>query len=203
MTVTETISYFFTLLALILAPGPMLFLLLTRAASNDVRGALSFALGAAIGNVLIVSAVCLGLSIWLSSAPEVLSYSKYLLLAYIFWIAQDIWKSQLVLHEQKQQRRSGMGLAFVMGFLTCILSPYTLILFPLLLPEVVDITVIEIPEYLILVLTTFASEATATAIIVGLACQLRRLTGSVRSMRVMNRILASVLVVGGTATAFV
>ena len=38
-----------------------------------------------------------------------------------------------------------------------------LVLFPLVLPEVLDITVIKMPEYLIIAFVTFAAEAAAAA----------------------------------------
>jgi threonine/homoserine/homoserine lactone efflux protein len=53
------------------------------------------------------------------------------------------------------------------------------------------------PGYLIIAFTTFAAEATAAILIVCLAAQLRRLTKSKRSMAIMNRALASLLVAGG------
>lgn len=197
MSFPETFSYFVTLIAIALAPGPMLLLLMTRAASNDVKGAISFAFGAALGSLSIITAVCFGLSAWLTEVPEVLAYSKYLMLAYILWIARDIWKGSFDMNASAQGPRSGMALAVAAGFTTCVLSPYMLVLFPLVLPEVMDITVIRMPEYLIITLATFAAEATAALLVIGLAAQLVRLVRSDKSMLVMNRSLASLLVMGG------
>ena len=197
MSFPETFSYFVTLIAIALAPGPMLLLLMTRAASNDVKGAISFAFGAALGSLSIITAVCFGLSAWLTEVPEVLAYSKYLMLAYILWIARDIWKGSFDMNASVQGPRSGMALAVSAGFTTCVLSPYMLVLFPLVLPEVMDITVIRMPEYLIITLATFAAEATAALLVIGLAAQLVRLVRSDKSMLVMNRSLASLLVMGG------
>lgn len=197
MTFADSLSYFITLVAIAVAPGPMLLLLITRAASNDVKGAIGFAFGAALGSLSIVTAVCFGLSVWLSEVPEILAYSKYVMLAYIFWIARDIYKGGFDMNGEIKQARSGFGLAVVAGFTTCILSPYMLVLFPLVLPEVMDITVIKMPDFLIITLTTFTAEACAALLIVLLAAQLKRLAKSERSMLVMNRSLASLLVFGG------
>lgn len=197
MSPIDTFSYFVTLLAIAIAPGPMLLLLMTRAASNDVKGAFGFAFGAALGSLTIMTAVCFGMSVWLESAPEVLSYSKYIMLAYILWIARDIWAGGFDMGTAVTPKRSGLWLAIVAGFVTCILSPYMLVLFPLVLPEVLDITMIQMPGYLIVAFTTFAAEASAAVLIVCLAAQLRRLTKSAHSMMIMNRTLASLLVGGG------
>ncbi|MEP5153007.1 LysE family translocator [Planktotalea sp.] len=197
MSLIDLFSYFVTLAAIAVAPGPMLLLLMTRAASNDAKGAFGFALGAAFGSLTIMTAVCFGLSTWLNSVPEILSYSKYIMLAYILWIARDIWAGGFEMNTTEVPQRSSFWLAISAGFVTCILSPYMLVLFPLVLPEVLDITVIKMPDYLIIAFVTFAAEAAAAVAVVCLASQLRRLTKSANSMAVMNRSLAVLLVSGG------
>jgi threonine/homoserine/homoserine lactone efflux protein len=197
MAFPDLFSYFATLVAIAVAPGPMLLLLMTRAASNDVTGAVGFALGAALGSLTIITAVCFGLSAWLSTVPDTLAFSKYLMLAYILWIAWDIWKGGFDMNRQTDGSRSGLCLSVCAGYSTCILSPYMLVLFPLVLPEVMDLRIITMPDYLIICLTTFFAEAFAAALVVGLATQLRRLARAPRSMRLMNRSLAMVLLFGG------
>lgn len=198
MSLVDCFSYFLTLAAIAIAPGPMLLLLMTRAASGNAAGACGFALGAALGSLSIMTAVCFGLSAWLSTAPDVLAYSKYIMLAYILWIARDIWKGGFDMNGAATPARSGFWLAVVTGFVTCILSPYMLVLFPLVLPELLDITTIRMPDYLIVAFTTFAAEAAAATLVICLAVQVRRLTKSARSMVIMNRSLAALLVSGGS-----
>ncbi|WP_420861280.1 LysE family translocator [Algirhabdus cladophorae] len=197
MSLIDLASYYTALIAIAVAPGPMLLLLMTRAASNDVTGAIGFSIGAALGSITIIALVCFGLSVWITEVPAVLDYSKYVMLAYILWIARDMWGKREALGSVEAPARSGLGLAIVAGFTTCITSPYMLVLFPLLLPEVMDITAIKMPGFFIISATTFLAEATAALMIVGLAAQLRRLTRSPRSVMMMNRSLAAILVVGG------
>lgn len=197
MPFTDAFSYFITLLAINLAPGPVTMLLMARSASNDVMGAMSFAVGAAFGSLSIVTAVCFGMSAWISEVPEVLTYSKYVMLAYILWIARDIVKGNFDMNGKVKHARSGSVLAIAAGFMTCVLSPYMLLLFPLVLPEIMDITVLRVSEFLVITFTTFAAQATAAILIIYLAAQLKRLARSERSMFVLNRSLASLLVFGG------
>lgn len=203
MSFFDLASYFVTLVAIAIAPGPMLLLLMARAAGNDIKGAAGFALGAALGSLTIITAVCFGLSHWLATAPDTLSFSKYLMLAYIAWIAWDMWKGGFDMNIQTGVQRSGFALAIGVGFTTCILSPYMLVLFPLVLPEVIEVSVIEMPEYLIISFTTFAAEATAAGLVIGLAAQFRRLVQSQQSVQVFKRSLAAVLLLGGGWMAFV
>lgn len=203
MSFFDLASYFVTLIAIALAPGPMLLLLMVRAASNDIKGAAGFALGAALGSLTIITLVCLGLNQWLAEAPQTLSFSKYLMLAYIAWIAWGIWRSGFDMDAQEGSPPTGFALAVGVGYSACILSPYMLVLFPLVLPEVIDVSVIEMPGYLIICFTTFAAEATAAGLVIGFAAQLRRLVQSPPSVQIFKRSLAAVLLLGGGWMAFV
>lgn len=78
------VSYFVTVVALAVAPGPIVLMMMVRSASSDVTSAAGFAFGSAVGGVLIISVVCFGLGNWLSAVPEVFEYSKFAMMAYIF-----------------------------------------------------------------------------------------------------------------------
>lgn len=197
MSFADTFSYFITLVAIAIAPGPVVLMLMVRSASNDVRGAAGFGFGFAMGGVMIISAVCFGLSAWLTAIPEIFDYSKYVMIAYILWLARGIWKGGFNMNATCETARGSLRSAITAGLITCFISPYMMILFPLVLPEMMDISTIEMPDFLIIALSTFAALAAGAGLIVGFAAQLTRLARSERSMAMMNRSLASLLVVGG------
>ena len=104
----DMFSFFVTVIAIAVAPGPVVLMLIVRSASNDAAGAVSFGLGFALGGVLIISAVCFGLSAWLTSVPGVLAYSKYVMMAYISWMAWGIWKGGFNLNASCDVRRRSL-----------------------------------------------------------------------------------------------
>lgn len=197
MSFVDMFSYFVTIVAIAVAPGPVVLMLMVRAASNDVAGAAGFGFGFAFGGVLIISAVCFGLSTWLTAVPEVFEYSKYIMMAYILWMAWGVWKGGFDMSGVCDAKRGTVCSSVVAGLITCFISPYMMILFPLVLPEMMDINIVEIPDFLIIAVTTFLALAAGATLVVGFASQLRRLTRSARSMQIMNRTLASVLILGG------
>ena len=201
MYLTDVASYFTTLVALAVAPGPVVLMLMARAASNDVKGAVCFGVGSALGGLAIVSAVCFGLSAWFTAVPEVLAYSKYVMIAYISWIAIGIWRSGFDLTGSSDVKRRSVLSSMGAGFLTCMISPYYMVLLPLTLPELMDITVIEMPDFLIAAATTFLALTFGATLIVGFAAQLRRIAKSPRATMIMNRSLATVLVIVGGGMA--
>ena len=197
MSNADSLSYFITLVAIAIAPGPVVLMLLVRAASNDVKGAAGFGLGFATGGVIIISAVCFGLSAWLTSAPVIFEYSKYVMIAYILWLARGIWEGGFDLNADCETANGSIFGSMGAGLMTCFISPYMMVLFPLVLPEMMDVASIEMPEFLIVALTTFAALGAGAGLIVAFAAQLRRLARSEHAMLVMNRSLASLLVFGG------
>lgn len=77
-----------------------------------------------------------------------------------------------------------------------------MILFPLVLPELMDITTIQLPDFLIIAVVTFLALFGGAAVIIAFAAQISRIARSQRAMMVLNRGLACVLTVGGGWMAF-
>lgn len=203
MTFADTLSFFITVFALAIAPGPVVLMMLARAASNDVKGAACFGLGYAIGGLLIITAVCFGLAAWLTSVPGLLNHSKYIMLAYLAWVALGLWRGGSDMMCEGAPAKSSALASTLAGLGTCMISPYMVVMFPLVLPEVMDVTQIKMPDYLYASASTFLALLIASAIVVVFAVQLQRLAQSPRGIRRLNRILALVLITvgGGMVTA--
>lgn len=202
MSYADTLSYFLTVFVLAIAPGPVVLMLIVRSASNDTRGAAAFGLGYAIGGVIIITAVCFGLGAWLTSVPEVFDYTKYIMMAYMLWVAYDIWQGGVDLSQKDVDVPASTQSPVLAGIATCFISPYIAIMLPLSLPEVMNITVIALPDFLIIALITFGSLAIAAALVVAFAAQLRRLTRTDSGQLYMNRGLSTLLVCGGGTMVF-
>ncbi len=201
MSFADTLSYFTALVAIAIAPGPVVLMLMVRAASNDAKGATGFGFGFAAGGLLIITAVCFGLGAWLTSVPEVFEYSKYVMLAYFIFLAHGIWKGGFDMNASIETTDRSTWSSVLAGLFTCFISPYMMILFPLVLPEMMDITAIQLPDFAVVAALTFLALASGAAIIIIFAAQIRRLVRSPRAMIIMNRSLAISLVsVGGWMT---
>lgn len=197
MSLLDTFSYFVTVVAISIAPGPVVLMLMVRSAGNDVKGAVGFGLGFSLGGLIIITAVCFGLSAWMTAVPEILEYSKYIMIAYILWLARGIWKGGFDMNADCEAKTGSVLSSMGAGLVTCFISPYMTMLFPLVLPELMNIALIQMPEFLIIALSTFAALMFGAGLVVVFAAQLRRLARSARGTMIMNRTLASLLVVGG------
>jgi threonine/homoserine/homoserine lactone efflux protein len=197
MSYSDVMSYFFSLIAITLAPGPCVLMLIVRSASGDVLGAFGFGIGYALGGVIITSVVCFGLGTWLTAVPEVFEYSKYVMMAYMLWLAYGIWKGGFDLAGKYASNRRPILSSLGAGILTCFISPYMMILMPLVLTNLMSTTAIELSKFFILVVITFTTVVACSILIIAFASQVSRLVHSPRSMMFLNRSLASILVLGG------
>ncbi|WP_420860440.1 LysE family translocator [Algirhabdus cladophorae] len=202
MTYLDTFSYFATILAVAVAPGPVVLMLMVRAASNDTKGAIGFATGYALGGVLILSAVCFGLGAWLTAMPEIFEYSKYIMLAYLLWLAYGIWRGGFDMTSNCATPRATSIKAVFAGTTTCFISPYMMVLLPLMLPGIVDMDTLDTPRFVALSAVTFLGITVGSGLVIGFSAQLRRLVRRPEHMVRMNRILAGILAVGGGVMAF-
>lgn len=202
MSFSDLSSYVLTLIAITLAPGPVALMLIVRSASKDTRGAVGFGAGFALGGLIIISAVCLGLGAWLTAVPEVFAYGKYVMMAYILWLAYGLWKGGFDLTGDCETNGRSIVGAVGAGIMTCFISPYMMILFPLVLPGLMDITTIEMPAFLIVAIITFLALFCGAALIIIFAAQIRKIARSESSMVKLNRVLAGILTTCGGWMAF-
>ena len=67
MIFADATAYVLTLVALTLAPGPLVLLMVAHADGNDMRGAIGF-------------------GVWLQSAPEIREFGRIAMLIHIGWL---------------------------------------------------------------------------------------------------------------------
>jgi len=106
---SDASSFIITLIAMAVAPGPAALVILARAVAGDKRGATGFGAGFALGGLVIISAVCFGLGAVLSSVPVFFEYAKYVMLAYMLWLAWGIVNTGLDIDEDKAAPKSSLA----------------------------------------------------------------------------------------------
>jgi threonine/homoserine/homoserine lactone efflux protein len=195
MDALDISSYIALRVSMTLAPGPFVAILMARALSNDARGALAFGAGKAIGDIAMIALICNGLAGWLQSMPLALSGAKLFAVAYLLWISVSIWQNGAGLNKTSQSHDSTITSASA-GFLTCIMSPQTLLIYILLLPSLIDTATIDTTTFAIISATTLAALCASFAIVICLASRLRDCLIGASCGTVINRTLA--LVVGAS-----
>jgi len=197
MSVSDMASYMATLLAITLAPGPVALILIVRSASADIAGATAFGLGFALGGIIITAFVCFGLSAWITRFPETFEYSKYIMMTYLMFLAWRIWNAGFDVSEKSEHKHNSVVYSIFTGIFTCFISPYMMLLFPLVLPSLTDIAMITTLEFLLLWLITFLVLFGGSVLLIVFSAQIRHLMHSPRSMTILRGSLSCMLVIGG------
>lgn len=149
------LTYMATLVALTLAPGPLIAVLAARSASRDRSGACALALGICAGDVLVIMLICAGLGFWLQAHPEIFMAAKYAGVALLLLMAVRMWATSVVAADHPAP--GGMFASGLTGLALCLSSPQTVVMYLVLLPRVTDLTLIRLQEAVLLIMVTVAA----------------------------------------------
>ncbi len=197
MLTGDLIAYSGILIFTTLTPGPLMAVIVSKALGNDVSGAVSFGVGIAICDVLIIILICAGLGLWMQSMPVLFTFAKYVTMVYLLWVAYKMWFSSAKVQVKVDTGFSGRIFTIIAGIFTCIISPQTIGLYLLILPLVIDIKIAGPMSIIILATITFVSLALCFTIILSMAGQFRNLMCSTDRSRLINRTLAVAITASG------
>ena len=121
-------------IVLLLAPGPIVTLVISTAATRGVRAGLVTVAGTSTGNALLIAAIALGLSWVLAHAVYLFEALRWLGAAYLVWLGVQAWR-----HAGKPAPPvAGNHVHFRRGVLVALSNPKTIAFFTAFLPQFVD-----------------------------------------------------------------
>lgn len=197
MQLSDLVAYTCIIVALTLAPGPLVAIIVSRSLNRDISGALAFTVGVAGGDVLIILMLSAGLGIWVQSVPELFLFAKFCTLAYLLYLACNMWVGPKEGTSCLEKCKSGLPSSIVAGMITCIVTPQSILLYLLLLPRFVDVTNISMTMVGYISLVTFAAICLSLSGVVLIARWLSMLNGSTRNSQFLNRTLSLVIAASG------
>jgi homoserine/homoserine lactone efflux protein len=121
-------------LLLILAPGPIVTLVVSTGATRGIRAALITVGGTSLGNAVLLLGVALGLSWVVTHAAYLFEVLRWMGAAYLIWLGVQAWRRA----GGQQPSAPGNQTHFWRGFLVALSNPKTLAFFSAFLPQFVD-----------------------------------------------------------------
>jgi homoserine/homoserine lactone efflux protein len=121
---------------LILAPGPIVTLVISTGATRGVRAGLLTVAGTSTGNALLLASIALGLNWVLSHAVYLFEMLRWIGAAYLIWLGVQAWRNS----GRSDPIPSGNHVHFWRGFLVALSNPKTIAFFTAFLPQFVDPT---------------------------------------------------------------
>lgn len=145
----------------IATPGPTVLLALANGSRFGVRASLPGMAGAVLSDVVLISAVALGLGALLAASEFWFSVIKWIGVGYLAYLGVRLLRSKgtLPLPNLQQasagaaQARPGRRAIFLRSFLVAVTNPKGYLFFSAFLPQFIDPGAAQVPQYVALALT--------------------------------------------------
>jgi homoserine/homoserine lactone efflux protein len=128
-------AYLLITVLLIIAPGPIVTLIISTGATRGVRAALTTVAGTTLGNALLLTAIAFGLS-WVHAHADLLFTAlRWTGAAYLVWLGVQAWRHA---GEASREILETGRTRFVRGLFVALSNPKTIVFFTAFLPQFID-----------------------------------------------------------------
>ncbi|MBX9454778.1 MAG: LysE family translocator [Rhizobium sp.] len=197
MTFSTIATYALALFVVALIPGPGITALVARALGTSFSESLAMAVGIALGDLVFLTAVILGLAVVAQTFGVVFLVIKYVGAAYLAWMAYKIWTSGIVRTDVVATRRASVLQALMSGLFVTLGNPKAMLFYLALVPTLIDITTVTLSDYVVLILVSVAVLLVVTVPYIMLAAKARDLLRHPAALKRLNQ--ASATFLAGTA----
>ena len=128
-------GYLLITFVLVIAPGPIVTLVVTTGATRGVRPALATVVGTTLGNALLLAAIALGLSWVLANALILFEVMRWAGAAYLVYLGVQVWRGAATAAAAPPVADH---VHFARGLAVALTNPKTIVFFTAFLPQFVD-----------------------------------------------------------------
>lgn len=150
MTLTTLFLFSMVALVTIATPGPTVLLALSNGSRYGVRAAVPGLLGAVASDVVLVTAVAVGLGALLAASEFWFSVLKWVGAAYLSWLGLQLLRSKggfEVPASDLAEPQHGARKVFLKSFLVAVTNPKGYLFCSALMPQFIDPTAAQLPQY--------------------------------------------------------
>ena len=140
------------ILFLFITPGAPRIVIISLSISFGVRNCVWVALGDVTANILQASLIIFLLHSFFLDNPNLLNFIKWIGVAYLFYLATDVYFSKVKNLKNVNSEKSRLSL-FKDGFLVAGTSPKAWAFFPLIFPQFINFETNYVVQFLILIIT--------------------------------------------------
>ncbi len=120
---------------LIVAPGPIVTLVISTGATQGIRAALTTVAGTTVGNIVLLAAIAIGLDWVVAHSGLLFEALRWTGAAYLVWLGVQAWRhAGRPGDELKDTGRK----RFLRGLVVALSNPKTIVFFTAFLPQFVD-----------------------------------------------------------------
>ena len=153
--------------ALIIAPGPDMFYVITRGMAHGRKAGILSAIGVICGILVHTTAAALGLTLVLQTSAFTFLLVKYVGAAYLIYLGVGAWRDKSTFSLQTSTSGASSRVLFWQGVLSNVLNPKIAIFFLAFLPQFVDKGSSHIMLQMVILGLTFAVMGLCFLLVVG------------------------------------
>lgn len=183
------------------SPGPSIAALVARVLARGPRDVLPFLSAMWIGEAIWLALAVWGLTAIAQSFQIVFLTIKWLGVAYLLFLAWQMWNAPSDIHESNVPDRSSSARMFAAGLAVTLGNPKIMMFYMALLPTIIDLHQITLLGWAELTATMVLVLIVVDVAWVVLAARARRLLTSPRAVRVANRCSAGIMAGAASAIA--
>jgi len=153
--------------ALIIAPGPDMFYVITRGMAHGRKAGILSAIGVICGILIHTTAAALGITLIFQTSAFAFLVVKYLGAIYLIYLGVKTWRDKSTFSLQASTSIVSSRSLFWQGVLSNVLNPKIAVFFLAFLPQFVDKGSSQIPLQMAILGLTFACFGLCFLVIVG------------------------------------
>lgn len=192
MDPSALLPFFFAVMAVTAAPGPLVAIVVSRTLSRDSQGAAAFAAGVCLGDMIAILAIALGFGVWAQESPEWLAALKFGGVAWLLWLAVQIWRDTGQNVSASSPRRGSLA-SVGAGIALCLGNPATFVFYIVLLPSVAPQGLAEAGILTSVLIVSLLAVGASLAAMILVATRLQRILVSPAANAVFGRVMAVTL----------
>ena len=202
MDLSVWLTYFLATIILSVSPGPGVFSSISSGLHHGFRLGMWNGIGMQLAGVIWVSIVALGLGAILIASETLFDIVKWIGVVYLIYLGIVTWRSRpRAFVEDTDDEAHTAREVFMRGFLVNMTNPKGIIFFAAILPQFIDVTRPQLPQYMILAATTFVVDVAVMLAYTALAAKVISAMRDERHLKWVNRTLGGAFVAAGVALA--
>jgi threonine/homoserine/homoserine lactone efflux protein len=202
LDLTALLVFAGALLVAAASPGPGIAAIVARVLARGASGAIAFAAGVALGDVVWLSFAVAGLAVLAKTFYGVFLVIKLAGAAYLLFLAWKLWTAPAGVGAAPAGPRAEGRLKLFLGGLAVTLgNPKVMVFYLALLPNLIDLGRVSLIGYAELALATQLVLALVFGAYILLATRARRLFSTPSAMRLVNRGTGAVMAGAAVAVA--
>lgn len=174
-------------------PGPGVTASVGTALGSGFRPALVFVTGIVLGDLSYLTFAVLGLTAIAATFSGFFTVIKFAGAAYLVYLAWSFWHAGVDPDAVARRTAKGPLATLTGGYALTMGNPKTIIFYMALLPTVVDLQTITVPDYIVLFILTVLVLYAVCIPYIGLAARARRFLVNPRALKWLGRGAASAM----------